>query len=262
MNHPLTSPVSYERWPYPRWIAHRGAGTLAPENTLAAIRLGARHGFRMFECDAQLSADGVPFLLHDTTLERTTDGRGNAGELDWARLSRLDAGRWHSPAFAGEPLPGLEAVARLCREQGLAVNLEIKPAPGRAAETGRVVAQMADRWWSAPGGEDAGSMPPLLTSFEPEALEAARAAAPALPRGLLLERLWPGWQDTAARLECVTLVCQHELWTPALLRLAHGRRWRALAYTVNDEASAQRLLQWGIDGLITDRVDLFRPEPG
>ena len=68
-------------WPYPRWIAHRGAGKLAPENTLAAFRLGAEHGFRMFECDAKLSADGVPFLLHDATLERTSNGRGVAGEL-------------------------------------------------------------------------------------------------------------------------------------------------------------------------------------
>ena len=59
-------------WPYPLWIAHRGAGKLAPENTLAAFRLGARHGYRAFECDVKLSADGVPFLLHDDTLERTS----------------------------------------------------------------------------------------------------------------------------------------------------------------------------------------------
>jgi len=65
-------------WPYPRWIAHRGAGKLAPENTLAAFRLGAAHGYRAFECDVKLSADGVPFLLHDATLERTTSGRGPA----------------------------------------------------------------------------------------------------------------------------------------------------------------------------------------
>ena len=60
-------------WPYPRWIAHRGAGKLAPENTLAAFRVGANYGYRMFECDAKLSADGVLFLMHDTTLRRTTN---------------------------------------------------------------------------------------------------------------------------------------------------------------------------------------------
>ena len=79
-------------WPYPRWIAHRGAGRLAPENTLAALRLGAAHGYRMFECDVKLSADDVPFLMHDATLERTTSGRGIGGDLRWSALSQLDAG--------------------------------------------------------------------------------------------------------------------------------------------------------------------------
>ena len=72
-------------WPYPLWIAHRGAGKLAPENTLAAFRLGAAHGYRAFECDVKLSADGVPFLLHDATLQRTSSGHGVAGKLDWSR---------------------------------------------------------------------------------------------------------------------------------------------------------------------------------
>ena len=72
-------------WPYPFWIAHRGAGKLAPENTLAAFRLGAAHGWRMFECDVKLSADGVPFLLHDATLERTTNGQGLAGDKPWGQ---------------------------------------------------------------------------------------------------------------------------------------------------------------------------------
>ena len=99
-------------WPYPRWVAHRGAGKLAPENTLAAFRLGARYGYRMFECDVKLSADEVPFLLHDASLERTTNGQGIAGQLSWAELSRLDAGSWHSRAYAGEPIASLDAVAR------------------------------------------------------------------------------------------------------------------------------------------------------
>ncbi|MCX8517175.1 MAG: glycerophosphodiester phosphodiesterase family protein, partial [Rhodoferax sp.] len=67
------NPIPLPAWPYPRWIAHRGAGKLAPENTLAAFRLGASHGYRMFECDAKLSADGVPFLMHDAELQRTTN---------------------------------------------------------------------------------------------------------------------------------------------------------------------------------------------
>ena len=134
-------------WPYPRWIAHRGAGKLAPENTLAAFRVGAAHGYRAFECDIKLSADGRPFLLHDTTLERTTSATGTAGELPWAELSQLDAGGWHSRQFAGEPLPSLAAVAAFVRANGFALNIEIKPTPGQEDLTGRVVAEQAARLW-------------------------------------------------------------------------------------------------------------------
>ena len=240
-------------WPYPRWIAHRGAGKLAPENTLAAFRQGAEHGYRMVECDVKLSADGVPFLLHDATLERTTNGLGTAGDLSWADLSRLDAGSWHSRRFAGETLPSLEAISRWCRANGVLLNIEIKPTPGQEALTGEVVAREAARLW-----HDA-SVPPLLTSFRPEALYAAQATSPELPRGLLLDTLWDGWQTHAMALGVVALVCNHALWDDGLVALARAHGWRMLSYTVNDEWAAQRLWALGTDGIITDRVDLFVP---
>ena len=132
------TPVSNEHWPYPRWVAHRGAGKLAPENTLASFRLGAAHGYRMFECDVKLSADEVPFLMHDATLSRTTDvaqrlGSGASavgGDHPWGALAQLDAGGWHSRAYAGEPLPTLANIAHYCRANGLLLNIEIKPTPG------------------------------------------------------------------------------------------------------------------------------------
>ena len=123
-------------WPYPRLIAHRGAGLQAPENTLTAMRVGHAHGYRMVEIDVKLAADNVSFLLHDATLERTTTGRGRADALPWRELSRLDAGGWHSAKFAGEPLPTLAAIARWSRAHGVLCNIEIKPTPGRESETG------------------------------------------------------------------------------------------------------------------------------
>ncbi|UST53866.1 glycerophosphodiester phosphodiesterase [Comamonadaceae bacterium OTU4NAUVB1] len=238
-------------WPYPRWIAHRGAGRLAPENTLAAFRLGAAHGYRMFECDVKLSADGVPFLLHDATLERTTDGRGTAGDLDWARLSRLDAGGWHSRAHAGEPLARLENVARFCLRNGHHLNIEIKPTPGTERRTGEVVAQEAARLWAGQ------PVPPLLTSFQPLALEGARHGAEHLPRGLLLDALPEGWLEEALRLDCVAVVCNQALWSEATVARARDAGLRTLSYTVNDDWAAQRLIALGTDGVITDRIDLF-----
>ena len=243
-------------WPYPRWIAHRGAGKLAPENTLAAFRLGAAHGYRAFECDVKLSADGLPFLLHDSTLERTTSASGTAGELSWSALSQLDAGSWHSRQFAGEPLPSLTAVAAFIRSNRFALNLEIKPTPGQEELTGRIVAeQVASLWSDQP-------VPPLLSSFRPESLRGASQTAPQLPRALLVDSLWPSWFEVAEALGCVAVVTHHSLMDEELLDRLHGAGMRALCYTVNEAEDAGRLLALGIDGLITDAVDRFAPTLG
>lgn len=242
-------------WPYPLWMAHRGAGKRAPENTLAAFRVGASHGYRAFECDVKLSADGVPFLLHDATLDRTTPERGLAGTRPWAELSRLDAGGWHSRAYAGEPLPSLDAVAGFVRRNGFALNIEIKPTPGQEALTGRTVGDAVLRLW-----HDAPAWP-LFSSFRPDALQGARETAPQVPRALLLDTLWPGWFDAAADLGCVALVTHHALVDAELIARLHGAGLRALCYTVNDPPEARRLVALGIDGIITDAVDRFSPGP-
>jgi glycerophosphoryl diester phosphodiesterase len=239
-------------WPYPLWIAHRGAGKLAPENTLAAFRMGAGFGFRAFECDVKLSRDGQAFLLHDDTLDRTTSGHGSPASADWADLARLDAGSWHSPPFAAEPLPRLAQIATFCQANGCALNIEIKPCPGDEARTGAAVAREAARLW-------AGAVPPLLSSFKPEALAAARDAEPALARALLLDELWDGWPEAAQALGVVAVITNWRLMDRALIQRLHAQGWRALVYTVNDEAVAARLIADGIDGLITDRVDVFKP---
>ena len=240
-------------WPYPLWIAHRGAGKLAPENTLAAFRLGAAHGYRAFECDVKLSADGVPFLLHDATLERTSSGTGTAATLPWQELSRLDAGGWHSRGYAGEPLPTLDGIAAFCIRNGFALNIEIKPTPGAEVETGRVVAMAAARLWAGQ------ATPPLLSSFRPDSLLAARDAAPELPRALLLDTLRDGWFEELRAFGCVAAVTNHKIMDAALIGQLHGAGLRALVYTVNESADAQRLAALGIDGLITDAVDRFSP---
>jgi glycerophosphoryl diester phosphodiesterase len=240
-------------WPYPFWIAHRGAGKLAPENTLAAFRLGAAHGYRAFECDVKLSADGVPFLLHDDTLERTSNGRGRASENDWSTLSRLDAGSWHGRQHAGEPLPTLQAVATFLLANGLHLDLEIKPTPGDELETGRVVARAAATLWSGQ------AVPPLLSSFRPEALFGAREAAPDLPRALLVDTLWPGWFEMATSLHCVAVICRHTLADATLVEQVYRAGMRLLAYTVNDADEARRLQALGLAGLVTDAVDRFAP---
>jgi glycerophosphoryl diester phosphodiesterase len=240
-------------WPYPLWIAHRGAGKLAPENTLAAFRLGASHGYRAFECDVKLSADGVPFLLHDATLQRTAGEEGVAGERTWADLSRLEVGGWHSRGYAGEPIPTLDGIARYCLRNGYALNIEIKPTPGQNEETGRVIARRAAELWADE------PLKPLLSSFQPDALAAARDAEPALPRALLLDSLREGWLAEALDLGCVAIVANFRVLDETVIARAHAAGLRVASYTVNDDEQAQRLQDAGIDGLITDAVDRFAP---
>lgn len=238
-------------WPYPFWFAHRGAGKLAPENTLAAFRTGAAQGFRGFECDVKLSADDVPYLLHDDDLERTTSGRGPAQPWLWQALSRLDAGGWHGRQFAGEPLASLDAVTTFCLANDCALNLELKPCPGHAQRTGQVVVDwLAKRW-------PTDRPPPLLSSFQQEALRGAQEAAPHWPRAWLLEHIPPRWVNSAHALGCVAIVVHHPELDPSTIDVTHREGMRVVSYTVNDPAVAARLKSWGIDGLITDAVDTF-----
>jgi glycerophosphoryl diester phosphodiesterase len=240
-------------WPYPRVCAHRGGGTLAPENTLAAIRTGARLGHAMVEFDAKLSADNIAFLLHDDTVDRTSDGYGAAARLRYDEMSTLDAGSWRDAAFAGERMPTLASVAACCRELGLAANAEIKPCPRREAETGRLVAAEAMQLWS-------GAMPPpLLSSFSFAALAAARDAAPDLPRGLLFERVPGDWRAQTADLGCVSLHANHRHLDEALVGRIKAAGLYILAYTVNDLERARLLVRWGVDTICTDRIDLIGP---
>lgn len=206
----------------------------------------------MFECDVRLSADDVPFLLHDDDLQRTTDGCGAASRLEWAALARLDAGSWHGPACRGETLPTLAEVIAFCQQHACALNVELKPAPGSEARTGEVVARLLQQQWTQ-------ALPPLLSSFRRTALEAARAVAPTLPRALLFGELRDGWLESAAALGCVAIVGEQRMWTAASVAAARAAGFQLAAYTVNEADEAKRLRALGIDALITDAVDRFDP---
>jgi len=239
------------QWPYPRLFAHRGGGSLAPENTLAAMRLGQSLGYAAVEFDVKLAKDGVAMLLHDPTLERTTNGTGRAADLPWEALRTLDAGGWHSEAFRGEPLATFEDAARMLLEQGMLANVEIKPTPGFERETGERVAALAARLWKG------ARVPPLLSSFSFEALAAAKAAAPGLPRAWLASRFSEEDWEKMQKLEAVSVHTNHrKLELPNVERL-HERGYRVLAYTVDDPDIARDLFAAGIDGLFTDNLREF-----
>lgn len=238
-------------WPYPRLVAHRGGGILAPENTLAGIRLGKSLGYRMAEIDIRFSRDGVEVLQHDARLDRNTNGKGPLADRTWAELATLDAGSWRSEDFRGEPLARLEDAARLFRSLPMFANVEIKRIPGRHRECGERVANAVAAAWK--GAVDV----PLLSSFSTEALEAAKNAQPGLPRGWIVEEPWDGDLAPLALLEAASIHLEHVLVTPELVARVHGQGRKLLVWTVNDIALAETLLRMGVDGLITDNLREF-----
>ncbi|NLY27075.1 MAG: glycerophosphodiester phosphodiesterase [Alcaligenaceae bacterium] len=241
-------------WPYARLIAHRGAGRYAPENTLSAIRMGAQHGFTMMEYDVKLSRDGVPVLLHDDTLDRTSNARGIAGNLSFSELAEIDFGSWHSRDFAGEPIGTLASIAAYTLANGIASNIEIKPTKGLEHETGRAVAEQAARLWrDAP-------LPPLLSSFSEIALQAAMEAAPDLPRALLLARELPAdWQEKAERLRVKGLNMNTRYITHDNAVAILDAGYTLAVYTVNDPERARELINWGCNALFTDEIKTISP---
>ena len=244
--------TSRPQWPLARVLAHRCGGLLAPENTLAGLAAAHAQGCGGVEFDVMLSADRSPLLIHDETLERTTNGRGRVADTPDACLQELDAGSRFAARYAGEPVPFLAQCAERCLALGLSVNLEIKPATGHAEETGRVVAREAARLWAA------APLAPLLSSFSECALAAARAAAPQLPRGLLCERVPHDWRERCARLAASALHVAADQLAPATLAAAQAAGLWVVVYTVNDPCQAAQLFEWGVDCVITDRPDLIR----
>lgn len=244
-------------WKNVRLIAHRCGGDLAPENSLAGLELARAHGYRAVEFDVMLSADGTPVLIHDETIDRTTNGRGAVSALSDRQLVSftLGCGRFAKHArFAGERIPLLADAAARCRALGLLANVEIKPAAGfEEATAERVAAMSAVLWRDAPR--------PLLSSFSEAALAVAQAVAPELPRALLVETVPADWAARVERLGCVALHCSARQIGWRWLDTARARGLAVRCYTVNRAAQATRLFGRGVDGLFTDALDRLRDIP-
>jgi glycerophosphoryl diester phosphodiesterase len=252
-------------WSYPHIIAHRGGGTLAPENTMAAMRCGLARGFRAVEFDVMLSQDGIPMVLHDPVLGRTVAGVGNVSDHTAQQLAGMDAGSWFGTKYCGERVPTFEQIARFCIANNIWMNVEIKPAPGLAGQTGKVVGEITRRLFrdaiadaDLPAWHQASL--PLFSSFSFEALLAAKAAVPEIPRGFLANPIPVDWRQRLEQLEAVALHTNHITLSPTQVTLVKSAGYGLLCYTVNQPARAREIMAWGVDALCTDRLDLIGPE--
>ena len=243
----MTSSVS-SFWPYPKIVAHRLFGTLAPENTLGALKKAAALGIKAVETDVMLTRDGVAVISHDPVLGRAVASDAAVAELTLKDLRELDAGIRFGAAWRGEKVPLLTEVIDFALAHGIFLNLEIKPstddlADATARETVRIVRERFP-----------GASQPLLSSFSRAALKAAQIVAPEIPRGLLLEGNVPDWAAAAQDLQ-VRTVHPDAAMDAAFAAEAHAHGWGVMAWTIDDPAEARKLVGYGTDALCTNRPD-------
>jgi glycerophosphoryl diester phosphodiesterase len=234
----------------PLVVAHRGASALAPENTLASFRLAVAQGAPAVECDVHLSADGVPVVIHDDAVDRTTDGRGAVASLTLAALRRLDAGSWRGRQFAGEGVPTLEETVPVCAGRAR-LFVELKAGGGQPLvdATLEVLAR-------APGLEAA------VITFDPELVRLVAHRRPDLPLGFLLRARDVKRHGTAAALQATTslgagfVAPDAGAVTPPFLAEAHAAGVPVSVWTVDDRRAMRALTVAGVDAITTNRPDV------
>ena len=244
--------VSLPVWPFPWVSAHRGAGRVAPENTLTAFAVGQAGGARMVECDVRMDSKGQGYLLHDSTLDRTTFQKGSVRDRSGETLVGLPAWRGHASTYSSACIPSLVQVFHWSATQKIFLNLELKPFRGRERADGLRLGQAL---------QEAPAMPLLVSSFSPRSLAAVAEVFPLTKRALLRAQ----WQERdlmlACSLGCQAVFLREDLWSRKRIAAAHARGLRTGAYTVNSLARAARLLAMGLDHCITDLPALWRSPP-
>jgi len=233
-------------WPRPLILAHRGASAHAPENTLSAFELALMQRAHGVELDAKLSADGEIVVIHDATVDRTTDGKGRVSQLTLAALRELDAGSFFSEKFSGEKIPTLAEVFEAIGDQAR-INVELTnyatPRDGLADK----VCDLVKRF----GLEKK----VLFSSFLPSNLKRTRSLLPDTPRGLLALGGWIGWWARSFGFNFGDYQALHPYLndtTPQQIARVHRLKRRINVYTVNAAEDIRRLINWDVDGIITD----------
>lgn len=232
-------------------IGHRGASAYAPENTLAAFDKALALGCNFVEFDVMLSMDGEPFVFHDDSLKRTTNGKGEIGLVDAAYLNSLDAGKWFSKNYAGEKIPHFCDVLKWLTFTDINANIEIKPYHGTAQKTTVAVISHLHRYW--PQNKPL----PLISSFDKSALELCRSLVPEMPLGLLLDSWDKNWLASARQLNCYSIHINKRALSAARVQEIKAQDYKLFVYTVNSKRQAKKLLAWGVDAVFSDYPDLL-----
>ncbi|PZD95937.1 glycerophosphodiester phosphodiesterase [Paenibacillus sambharensis] len=225
-----------------RCVAHRGASGLAPENTMAAMKKAIAYPFvDWIELDVQLSSDGIPVVIHDEKLRRTTGRRGRVGAFDAHSLNAMDAGSWFNPMFEGETIPRLEDVLSIT-EGRCRLNIELKTYRGRYPGMERAVVELLHRMGRT---EDS-----VITSFDGLSLRAIRELSPDVTTGLIIDGAPSGLIEELKRLDAGFLSIGHKNLNTARMKEFRAAGLEVMAWTVNNPARMRELARMDQDIMI------------
>ncbi|MDY5585689.1 MAG: glycerophosphodiester phosphodiesterase family protein [Arcanobacterium sp.] len=233
-------------------FAHRGLCKKAPENTMAAFEKAVAKGVRWIETDVDILGDGTPVLIHDSSLDRTTNLQGSYYELSAADLPRIDAGWWFSPKFAGEPLPTLRMLVDYMNQTGLNANIEVKANEAGRAMTSQLVDSVVAELERLEAGREV-----IISSFSPLVLELFRDRAPKLERGALFTSgsLFGDWRSILEITESTYIHPEDSGLTKQHIQYARSFGYGVNVWTVDSNARANELFNWGATGIFTNVAD-------
>jgi glycerophosphoryl diester phosphodiesterase len=230
-------------------VAHRGFSGGAPENTMAAFKKAMDLAVDMIELDVHLSSDGQVIVIHDDSLNRTTNGKGKVANYPVNELKQLDAGSWFGKQFSGEKIPTLKEVLELTRGQML-LNIELK-----IGELGQyTMKDLADR--SLQEVEKAGMLNQVVfASFDPSAIDRILEKNPKVPVALIYNQSWTFPQEVTGGRSISVLSCSGKVLTQTNISKAHQRGVMVFVWTLNTEEHMEHFLNMGVDGIITDHPE-------
>ncbi|MHB8770625.1 MAG: glycerophosphodiester phosphodiesterase [Syntrophales bacterium] len=250
---PKATPVQGEAWrgKYPLAVtAHRGFSGEYPENTLAAFRAAIAAKADMVELDVHLTRDKEIVVIHDDTLERTTDGKGDVADKTLAELKKLDAGFRFNPRFSGEPIPTLAEVLEVTRGRVL-VNIELKKGKKAFPYT---LEELADRTLAVV--EKAGMTDQVLfSSFDPAAIDRIRERNPRLPVAAITQKPWLTPEEAGGGKRYPAINSSFRNLNEQNVRLARTAGLQVHAWTVNTPTDMEKVIALGVDGIITNYPD-------
>jgi glycerophosphoryl diester phosphodiesterase len=230
-------------------IAHRGANVIAPENTLAAFLAAKELGAKWIEFDVMLAASGEAVVIHDETLDRTTNGTGNVCDHPYSYLKTLDAGSWFGLEFAGERIPTFKEVIVFLKQHQMAANIEIKAVEGQEEAVVKTILADIKECWT-----DEMALP-LISSFSMPILQHVRQQAPKAMIGVLIHEWFAGWEDICKMLACTSVNLNQEIITAEKIQTIQAMNKLILSYTVNTIERAHELFTLGVNAVFTDEFE-------